>query len=285
MLPDDKRRAIFRLNFSVAHMCKLEAMLNAAKDEAKQKNEAPDPKPNLHPSPSPNQNPNPNPHSNLNPNPNPNPNQSLTAHLLDAVEAWSRALDSSAATRALAARALAAAPATPAGVASTPRGGGGGATRGGGEGGTSAAGGGCGRAEALVTDVALMTPNPNLMTPRGGECKQPGLGAPTELVAEAARAEAARAEAARAVRPNGGYRAFCAQQRETALGSQAVLEAVRWLLPLKVEPRRMTAGASLEAEAAKLTRQVSAFLGRSPTQAVVQGAGKLLRHAKALGLA
>jgi len=255
MLPDDRRRAIFRLNFSVAHMCKLEAMLNAAKDEAKQKNEAPDPKPNLHPSPSPNQNPNPNPHSNLNPNPNPNPNQSLTAHLLDAVEAWSRALDSSAATRALAARALAAAPPTPAGVASTPRGGGGGATRGGGEGGTSAAGGGCGRAEALVTDVALMTPNPNLMTPRGGECKQPGLGAPTEPVAEAARAEAARA-----VRPNGGYRAFCAQQRETALGSQL-------------------------AEAAKLTRQVSAYLGRSPTQAVVQGAGKLLRHAKALGLA
>ena len=335
MSPDARRRAIFRLNFSAAHMRNLQAKLLRAKQaaaEAKQTHGAP------------------------------------AALVLDAAEAWSRALDASVAARALAARPPSPAPAE---VASTPRGnaaterqrrGNGAATELVAEAARSGASDAA-RAEAArkarsgaaaARPFGLFCAQQRPLLPaalRGaadGGCEKqlgqmwqalseaekagyrPVTAAATELV-EAANAQAARrshlggrTSVADAHLAGGAHLSFSASHpfpaaaafrvpavaassfqitppvlngaaaaaaaptptpppqdvldaasAATHSASQAaLLDAVRWLLPLK----GIISEAEVSAEAAKLTLEVSLYLGRSPTQAVVEGARTLPRH-------
>ena len=279
MSPDARRRAIFRLNFSAVHMRNLQAKLNAAAAEAKQLHGAP------------------------------------AALVLDAAEAWSRALDASVAARALAARPPSPAPAE---VASTPRG----------NAATERQRSGNGAAAELVAEAArtgasdaaraeaarkarsgaaaarpfgLFCAQQRPLLPaalRGaadGGCEKqlgqmwqalseaekagyrPVTAAATELIAEAnAQAEAARRvrSVAAALSPPPQDVLDAASAATHSATQAALLDAVRWLLPLKGS----ISEAEVSAEAAKLSLEVSAYLGRSPTQAVVEGAGTLLRH-------
>ena len=268
MSPDARRRAIFRLNFSAVHMRNLQAKLNAAAAEAKQLHGAP------------------------------------AALVLDAAEAWSRALDASVAARALAARPPSPVPAE---VASTPRGNA--ATELVAEAARSGASDAA-RAEAArkarsgaaaARPFGLFCAQQRPLLPaalRGaadGGCEKqlgqmwqalseaekagyrPVTAAATELVAEAeAEAEAARRvrSVAAALSPPPQDVLDAASAATHSATQAALLDAVRWLLPLK----GIISQAEVPAEAAKLTLEVSLYLGRSPTQAVVEGARTLPRH-------